>query len=140
MALKDILTLVSAILGFVTATLIPTIIVLIKQIKRAKQAKCDALKAKTEEEKQRAEAEKQAAINDITELMKGFCADTESYFKAYESEVKAKGGSCAAAKQDSVLTKVLKECITRGIDYDQQYWAKKVDDYVASTKVVNAKQ
>ena len=72
--------------------------------------------------------------------MKGFCADTESYFKAYESEVKAKGGSCSAAKQDSVLTKVLKECITRGIDYDQKYWAKKVDDYVASTKVVNAKQ
>lgn len=126
MAIKDILTLVSVLLGFVTSVLIPSVIVMINRIKAVKTAK--------------SEAEKQAAINDITELMKGFCADTESYFKAYESEVKAKGGSCSAAKQDSVLTKVLKECITRGIDYDQQYWAKKVDDYVASTKVVNAKQ
>lgn len=126
MAIKDILTLVSVLLGFVTSVLIPSVIVMINRIKAVRNAKT--------------EAEKQAAINDITELMKGFCADTESYFKAYESEVKAKGGSCSAAKQDSVLTKVLKECITRGIDYDQQYWAKKVDDYVASTKVVNAKQ
>lgn len=126
MALKDIITLISTLLGFVTTILIPTIIVMINRIKAVRAAKT--------------EAEKQAAINEITELMKGFCADTESYFKAYESEVKANGGSCAAAKQDSVLTKVLKECITRGLDYDQQYWAKKVDDYVASTKVVNAKQ
>lgn len=126
MAIKDILTLVSVLLGFVTSVLIPSVIVMINRIKAVRKAKT--------------QAERQAAINDITELMKGFCADTESYFKAYESEVKAKGGSCAAAKQDSVLTKVLKECITRGIDYDQQYWAKKVDDYIASTKVVNAKQ
>lgn len=126
MALKDIITLISTLLGFVTTILIPTIIVMINRIKAVRAAKT--------------EAERQAAINEITELMKGFCADTESYFKAYESEVKANGGSCAAAKQDSVLTKVLKECITRGLDYDQQYWAKKVDDYVASTKVVNAKQ
>ena len=70
MAIKDILTLVSVLLGFVTSVLIPSVIVMINRIKAVKAAKT--------------EAEKQAAISDIKTLAQNFIVEAENLYKDIE--------------------------------------------------------
>lgn len=126
MAVKDILTLVSVLLGFVTSVLIPSVIVMINRIKAVKAA--------------RTEAEKQAAINDIKTLAQNFIVEAESLYKDIDAIVKEKGKTCGAVKKDSVMTKIQDACLERHTIFDKEYWSAYVDDYVATTRKVNAKQ
>lgn len=140
MAIKDILTIVSILLGFVTSILIPAVTIMINRIKAVKRANEKTVAAKTEEEKQRAEAEKQSAINDLKNLALGFVAEAEALYKDVDAIVKGQGKTCGALKKDSVMTKIQDACITKGVGFDKEYWSKEVDNFVAITRKVNAKQ
>ncbi|MCH5315485.1 MAG: hypothetical protein J1E81_06195 [Eubacterium sp.] len=126
MAIKDILTLISVLLGFVTTTLIPTIIVMVNRIKAVKAA--------------RTEAERQAAIDDIKTLAQDFIAEAESLYKDIDAIVKKEGKTCGAVKKDSVMTKIQDACLGKGIVFDKEYWGAYVDKQVTLTRQVNAKQ
>ena len=126
MALKDILTLISTLLGFVTTILIPTIIVMINRIKAVKAAKT--------------EAERQAAISDIKTLAQDFIMEAETLYKDIDSIVKKDGKTCGAVKKDSVMIKIQDACLGKGIDFDKEFWSAFVDKQVTLTRQVNAKQ
>lgn len=125
MQLKDIIILIGSIAGFLFTSFIPTVAVMINRIKAAKKAK--------------SEAEQQAALNDLRLLAQGFVVDAENLWKSVDPILKANGISFGANKKDCVMTKLLRACIDRGIDFDEEYWSKTVDDLVAVTRQVNAK-
>lgn len=126
MALKDILTLVITIATFLFTVLIPTIIMLWKVRKAYKTAKT--------------QAEKEAAINDLKALALNFVVEAESLYKDIDAIVKQSGKTCGAVKKDSVMTKIQDACLTKGVAFDKEFWSKEVDDLVAATRKVNAKQ
>lgn len=125
MAIKDILTLVITLASFFLTVLIPTFIVMVNRIKAVKNAKT--------------EAEKQAAINDIKTLAQGFVIDAESLYKDIDAIVKQNGKTCGAVKKDSVMTKIQDACLTKGVEFDKDYWGDIVDNLVTLTRQVNAK-
>lgn len=130
-----IITLASTLIPIILG-LVATVINRVKALKIAKEA---AQEAKTEEERQRAEAEKQSAINDLKQLAQEYIVEAENLYKNVDSLVKQTGGTCGAQKKDSVMTKILQACLTKGVEYDQEYWSKIVDELVDVTRKVNAK-
>ena len=126
MEIKQILDIVITIASVLFTTLIPTTIVMFNRIKAAKNAKT--------------EAERQAVINELTELAQGFVVDAEKLYKDIDAIVKQNGTTCGPVKKDSVMTKIQDACLEKGIEFDKEYWSAKVDDLVAVTRQVNAKQ
>lgn len=127
MELKDILTIVSAIASFLFVTLIPFIVTTIKNFKAAKEAKTDA--------------ERQAIYNDMLDKVSGFIADAETTFKALDTSLKAQGQTgCGALKKRTVMQELQTYALTKGIEFDADYWGAKVDELVKVTKQVNAKE
>lgn len=139
MDIKDIVTIVIVVATFLFTCLIPTIIGFVCSARKARKAKKDAEAAKNEEEKQRAEAEYQKALNEIKSNAKHFVEDAEAAYKGIDAIVKSQGGSCGSAKKDTVMTKILRECIDRKITFDETYWDNEVEAIVKTTKCVNAK-
>ena len=125
MAIKDILTLVSVLLGFVTSVLIPSIVVMINRIKAVKAA--------------RNETEKQKAIGEIKTLAQNFIVEAENLYKDIDTIVKGQGKTCGAIKKDSVMTKIQDSCITKGVEFDKEFWSAYIDEQVKLTRQVNAK-
>lgn len=107
------------------ATLIPTGIALIYQIK-------SRIKAKTE-------LEKQKANEDILRLANELVAQVESTYKDVDRILKQAGSSAGEIKKDSVMTKLQSYAIDKGYSFDTKEWSEKVDNIVSLTKVVNAK-
>ena len=126
MAIKDILTLVSVLLGFVTSVLIPSVVVMINRIKAVKTA--------------RNETEKQKAIGEIKTLAQNFIVEAENLYKDIDTIVKGQGKTCGAIKKDSVMTKIQDGCITKGVEFDKEFWSAYIDEQVKLTRQVNAKQ
>lgn len=127
MDIEDILTIVSTVASFLLVTLIPTIIALVKKWKDAKAAKTDA--------------EKQAIYNDMLNQVTDLIENAETTFSALNSSLKAQGKiGCGALKKNTVMDKLQIYAMTKGIDFDADYWSKKVDEIVDMTKQVNAKE
>lgn len=127
MELKDILTIVSAVASFLFVTLIPSIIALVKKWKEAKAAKTDA--------------EKQAIYNDMLNQVNSLVANAEQTFMALDTALKNQGQKgCGALKKDTVMNKLQTYALQKGIEFDQDYWSTKIDEVVAVTKKVNAKE
>lgn len=127
MDLKDILTIVSAVASFLFVTLIPSIIALIKKWKAAKEAKT--------------EAERQAIYNDMLGQVSTLVANAETTFKALDDSLKNQGKTgCGALKKETVMQRLQTYALTKGIDFDADYWGAKVDEIVAVTKKVNARE
>jgi F0F1-type ATP synthase assembly protein I len=124
-------TLIPIIIGFIAG--------FINRVKAVKKAKEALAESKTEEERQRAEAEKQAAMNDLKTLAQGFVVEAENLYKSVDTLVKQTGGTCGAQKKDSVMTKILQACLTKGVAFDEEYWSKTIDELVEVTRKVNAK-
>lgn len=135
-----ILKIVSIVLGIVVGTIIPFIVSFRIALKKRKEAKKEAELAKTEAEKAEAEKKKAEANNEIAELAKGFIVEAENLYSNVDALVKQQGGTCGAQKKDSVMTKILRTCIDKKNDFDEQYWSNYVDEFVAATRKVNVKK
>lgn len=89
--------------------------------------------AKTETEKAKAElALEQAA--------KGFIAEAENLYSAYDAMAKQRGESAGALKKETVLAKLRTYAIENGITLDVNVWTDKIDELVKFTKTVNGKK
>ena len=131
--------LIGIILGILFGTIIPFAISFGVAMKKRKEAKAEAEKARSEAERAEAEQKKAEAENEIAELAKGFIVEAENLYKDVDTIVKQNGGTCGAQKKDSVMTKILQACLTKGTPYDAEHWSTYVDNFVAATRKVNAK-
>lgn len=121
-----ILKIVIAVASFLTATLIPSIIALVKYVKSYREAKTDA--------------EKQAVYNDLLSETNKLIAAAEQTYKQVDTIIKQQGGKGSGeVKKDSVMTKLQAYCSEKGVAFDAEYWSAKIDEIVALTKEVNAK-
>ena len=126
MEVEVVLKIIIAVASFLVATLIPSIIALVKYVKSYKQAKT--------------EAEKQAIYNDLLTEANSLIAAAEQTYKQVDTIIKQQGGAgSGAVKKDSVMTKLQAYCTEKGVAFDSEYWSGKIDEIVALTKQVNAK-
>lgn len=126
MEAEVIVKIISTVLGFVFATLIPSIVLLVKKWKEAKKAKT--------------EAEKQSAINEMLGIANSLVLSAEETYKNVDNVLKGQGQSgSGAVKKDSVMTKLQAACIEKGVEFDEEYWSKKIDELVELTRNVNVK-
>ena len=123
---ETIVKIVIAIASFLVATLIPSIILMVKKWKEAKAAKTDA--------------EKEAIYNEMLSEANNLIASAEETYKQVDAILKSQGGTgSGVVKKDSVMTKLQAYAAEKGISFDAEYWSAKVDEIVALTKKVNAK-
>lgn len=84
-----------------------------------------------------AKAEKANA--DLLATAKSFIASAEVAFDGFDKMMKAQGSSAGAMKKDTVFTKLQAYALQNGYEFDADEWSKKIDELVAFTKNVNAK-
>lgn len=126
MDLVTILKIVSIILGTLTASIIPLGIKLYQTIKKKKAATT--------------EAEREAATNDMLNVVKELISSAETLYKQVDTLSKANGlGSLGTLKKDHVMTKLHAYAIDNGYNFDEEYWSSVIDDTVKLTREVNAK-
>lgn len=104
-------------------TIFPTIRAFLKSAKKYKQAKTDA--------------DKETAKNEMLTAVNDFIVGAEKLFKGVDTIMKAQGQSTGALKKDSVMTQLQAFALSKGYEFDKEYWSKTVDDIVAMTREVN---
>lgn len=124
MPISTILDIVYAIVGAVVSA-VPFIIALVRVCKKKASAKSDA--------------EKEAAMNDLTEVVTNLIKQAEATYKEVDAILKSENKSAGPVKKDTVLTKLQAYALQKGYDFDLDAWSAKIDDIVAMTKQVNAK-
>ena len=85
------------------------------------------------------EAEKAMANTELMNLAKGLIADVEREFKDYNAFLKSRGASAGSVKKNSVMTDLKAYAIEKGYDFDETEWSDAIDNLVAFTRNVNAK-
>lgn len=126
MAVETIVKIIILVASFVITTAVPFIISLVNANKKRKEAKT--------------EAEKQAAINEMAEVAKGFIVQAEQLYKEYDALMKANGSTGGLVKKDSVMSKLQAYALEKGYTFDAEYWSNKIDSIVELTRKVNAKK
>lgn len=133
-----IVKILIAVASFCIATLIPSIILLVKKWKAWREAKEAAAAAKTEAEKAAAAAEEAKIKNELLELANTLVGDIETAYKQFDTIIKAQTGKgVGAMKKESVMTKLQAACIEKGVAFDSEYWSAKIDEIVKLTRTVN---
>lgn len=128
-------------LAFVTATLVPSIIALVKKAKEARAAKQAAAEAKTEAEQIAAQEEYQAKLHELRDILRNAVSEAENTFKQINDTLKAQTGKgCGEVKKKVVLSDMQTACNELGVDFDREYWEKELEENVKMTKKVNAKE
>lgn len=137
MNFATIMYIIAAVVGFVLAAipLVGSLIVVIKKkIKLNKQ-----LDATTDEaERAKLEAENAQATVDMTNVLGELIQNAEELYADVALQLKTSGKTAGAVKKDSVMSKLQAYALSKGYDFDEQYWSDKVDTTVALTKKVNA--
>lgn len=123
MDLQQIVTVCISIMTFLIVTLIPSIILMVKKWKQARHAKT--------------EAEKNAALNELSNVANNLIAEAEKAYASVNEALKSKGSSAGAMKKDKVLFQLQSYCTKNNLEFDAEYWNKKIDEIVALTKQVN---
>ena len=129
MDLETIVQVCISIMTFLIITLIPSIILMIKKWKQAKNAKTDA--------------EKEAALNELNNEAIKLISEAEKAYLQVDELMKATNKSSSAGtgelKKKSVMANLQSFCIEKGVNFDKEYWNTKIDELVALTKEVNYK-
>lgn len=112
--------------GGAIITAIPFIVALVKAIKAKKAAKT--------------EAEKEAAQNAINAQIKALVQTAEVTYKEFDKVLKGQGSSAGVMKKQFVLTDLKSFCLENGYEWNEETASKAIDEEVAFTKTVNAKE
>lgn len=110
--------------GFLTGA-VPTVIALIKSIKSRKIARTEEAKAK--------------ADLDIKNYAIGLISEAEELYSVVDVALKAMGGSAGSVKKETVMARLHQYALDNGFAFDAERWSAEIDQLVAMTKVVNAK-
>lgn len=87
------------------------------------------------------EAEKQKAHNEMLEQANSFIALAEITFDSFDKVLKDQNnGSAGSMKKESVLNKLQAFAISKGYEFDSDFWSEKIDEIVSFTKAVNRKK
>ena len=122
--LEIVIKIVIAV-GSALCTGIPALIAFLKARKASKLAKSNA--------------EKEAAKNDMLVEMNTLINSAEQVFKQVDIVLKQNGETAGPLKKDSVLSKLLAYAISKGYEFDNEYWSNKNDETVKFTRDVNSK-
>lgn len=85
------------------------------------------------------EAEKEAAKNEMLDVMQSLIQTAEDAYKDVNQILKQNGSSAGAVKKDTVMTRLQAYAIAHNYAFDEDYWSSKIDQVVDLTKLVNAK-
>lgn len=135
--------LILSIIPVVLSCVISTITLLVKFFnanKARKAALAEAERAQAEAERAQAEAEREKAENDMIETAQDLVEIAEETFAGFDAVMKAQGSSAGAMKKDTVFTKLQTYALQHGYTFDADYWSAKIDEIVAFTRNVNAKE
>lgn len=124
MDLQTTVNVCISVASFLFVTLIPSVILMVKNAKKAATAKT--------------EAEQNAALNELNSVATNFIAEAEKTYASVNDALKQKGASAGAMKKDKVLFQLQSYCNQKNIEFDADYWSKKIDEIVDLTKQVNA--
>lgn len=137
--IKLILSILPVIISFVLST-VTLGVKFVKSNKERKAALAAAEEAQTEAEKAQAEAEREKAENDMIATAQQYVENAEETFSEFDKVMKEKGSSAGPMKKDTVFTKLQTYALLHGYTFDADYWLKKIDEIVAFTRNVNAKE
>ena len=126
MTIDKIITFAVSVIGFIVTVAVPTVVVLVRKVKNLKAANNDA--------------ERAAIVSDILSEAKNLVVAAEELYKDTNAILKAQGKSCGALKKDKVMTDIQQLCLSKGINFDKDFWSAEVEKIVAVTKKVNAAQ
>lgn len=133
-----VVKIILPVLAFIVATLVPSIIAIVKKAKDAKAAKEAAAAAKTEAERIAAEEEYQKILHELRDTAINLVSEAEVAFKDINETLKARTGTgCGALKKKIVLSDIQAACQEKGIEFDKDYWDDEIEKIVAVTKQVN---
>lgn len=115
-----------AVLAGIISTGVPLVLGLIKAIRARKAAET--------------EAEKEKANNDLFAVAQELVATAEKAFSSLDAVMKQQGASAGPMKKENVVAKLQAYALSKGYEYDAEYWNAKIDEIVAFTREVNAKK
>lgn len=121
---EAIFNIINVVTSFLTVTLIPTIIALVKYVKSYKAAKT--------------ETEKLELYDKMSTLANDFISEAEKAYMSIDETLKGNNGG--AVKKQNVMSKLRDFCASNGVAFDEQYWSEKIDSLVSLTKNVNVKE
>ena len=96
-------------------------------------------KANKERKAAATEAEREKAANDMLATAQELVKSAEKAFAGFDAVMKQPSSSAGAMKKENVTTKLQAYALTHGYEYDAEYWSAKIDEIVAFTREVNAK-
>ena len=123
------LTILVGLVG-VVVTLISTGVPFLISIKKAIKKRIEAVE----------ESERVTALRDMTAQAQIFIENAEVAFKSFDKMLKAQGSSAGAMKKENVITKLQAYALSKGYDFDVDFWNEEVDEIVNFTKEVNGKK
>jgi hypothetical protein len=87
------------------------------------------------------EADKKQAQIEMLEQANALIMVAEETYTLFDRVMKQQNNSSAGAlKKDSVLTKLQAYALSKGYEFDSEYWSAKVDEIIKFTKSVNGKK
>ena len=125
---ESVFNIINVITSFLTVTLIPTIVALVKYVKSYKAAKT--------------EAEKLSIYTQMSDVANNLIAEAEKTYFAVDDALKKNGetSGSGAIKKAVVMSKLHDYCVSSGVEFDDQFWSEKIDSLVTLTKNVNVKE
>ena len=120
-----IINAIIVILSTLLTTGIPAIIAFINAVKARKIAET--------------EADKEKANADLLATAKDLIASAEVMFDGFDKMMKSQGSSAGTLKKDNVMAKLQAYASQKGYEFDTAEWSENIDNLVAFTKSVNAK-
>lgn len=138
MTASEIVSIVIPIVAFLVGA-IPTVTALVVAIKKYRHSSKALESASDEAATAKLEAERAEAVNDMTNALQRLIEQTEVLYADVASQLKSNGKSAAAVKKDSAMVKLQAYALTKGYEFDEEYWSEQLDNMVNMTKIVNAK-
>lgn len=96
--------------------------------------------ANKERKAAKTEAEKEKAVNDMLATAQALVESAEAAFAGFDAVMKKQGSSAGAMKKDNVFTKLQTYALQNGYEFNADFWSEKIDEIVAFTRKVNAKE
>lgn len=138
MTASEIISIVIPIVTFLVGA-VPAFIAMGAAIKKYRRTSKELESASDEAATAKLEAEQAEAVNDMTNALQQLVAQTEVLYADVASQLKSSGKSAAAVKKDSAMVKLQAYALTKGYEFDEEYWSEQLDNMVNMTKIVNAK-
>ena len=113
-------------LAGIISTGVPLVISLVQAIKARKAAETAA--------------EKEKANNDLFAVAQELVAGAEKAFASLDAVMKQQNASAGPMKKENVTARLQAYALSKGYEYDADYWSAKIDEIVAFTREVNAKK